>query len=158
TGGAGPTSDGRRKPEVFAPGCNVASAASGTSCGTTQLTGTSMATPATAGAGMMIRQYFQQGYYPSGVPNASNAMTPSAALMKAMLISSAVDMAAAGYPSNAEGWGRILVDNSMFFFGDARKLMVSDVRHAGGGLTTGGVYTLPVNVVGSGEQFRVTVV
>ncbi|MCC6659493.1 MAG: S8 family serine peptidase [Phycisphaerales bacterium] len=158
TGGAGPTSDGRRKPEVFAPGCNVASAAAGTSCGTTQLTGTSMATPATAGAGMLIRQYFQDGYYPGGVVNSGSAITPTAALMKAMLINSAVDMAAAGYPSNAEGWGRILVDNSMYFFGDARKLLVSDVRHNAGGLTTGAIYTMPVNVLGSGQQFRVTVV
>ena len=157
TGGAGPTSDGRRKPEVFAPGCDVQSASSGTACGTTGATGTSMATPATAGAGMMIRQYFQQGYYPGGVPS-GNAVTPTAALLKAMLINSAVDMGPGGYPSNAEGWGRILVDNSMYFFGDARKLLVSDVRHAGGGLSTGGVFTLPVNVLGSGEQFRVTVV
>ncbi|MBK8269601.1 MAG: S8 family serine peptidase [Planctomycetes bacterium] len=48
SGGTGPTADSRRKPEIFAPGCSTTSATPGT-CGTTNLTGTSMASPAVAG-------------------------------------------------------------------------------------------------------------
>jgi hypothetical protein len=157
TGGAGPTSDGRRKPEVFAPGCNVQSAQASSTCGTTGLTGTSMASPATAGVGMLIRQYFTDGYYPSGVATPSNGFTPSGALLKAALINSAVDMAPAGYPSNAEGWGRILADNALYFFGETRKLLVSDVRNSAG-LSTGQEATVPLNVLGSGQQLRITLV
>ena len=43
SGGAGPTSDGRRKPEIYAPGCSTQSANSSTTCDIRSLTGTSMA-------------------------------------------------------------------------------------------------------------------
>jgi len=46
---AGPTRDGREKPEVSAPGHNVAAAASLTKDGTTRMSGSSMASPAVAG-------------------------------------------------------------------------------------------------------------
>ncbi|GAG29701.1 unnamed protein product, partial [marine sediment metagenome] len=100
TGGSGPTSDGRRKPEVYAPGCSTTSARSGTSCDTRSMTGTSMACPAVAGTAMLVRQYYLEGYYPSGAPDGNDAFTPSAALLKATLLNSAVDMTGvAGYPS-----------------------------------------------------------
>ncbi|MDQ4009576.1 MAG: S8 family serine peptidase [Actinomycetota bacterium] len=47
---AGPTRDGREKPEVSAPGHAVVAAASRTTNGTTRMSGTSMAAPAVAGA------------------------------------------------------------------------------------------------------------
>ncbi|MFO0875482.1 MAG: S8 family serine peptidase, partial [Phycisphaerales bacterium] len=43
SGGHGNTKDGRRKPEVFAPGCDTLSSDSSTTCGFVGLTGTSMA-------------------------------------------------------------------------------------------------------------------
>ena len=46
---AGPTRDGRQKPEVSAPGHNVWAAKSGTRTGVTRMSGTSMAAPAVAG-------------------------------------------------------------------------------------------------------------
>lgn len=46
---AGPTRDGRKKPEVSAPGHNVWAAKSGTGTGVTRKSGTSMAAPAVAG-------------------------------------------------------------------------------------------------------------
>ncbi|MDM5223536.1 S8 family peptidase [Peribacillus sp. NJ11] len=46
---AGPTRDGRQKPEISAPGHKVIAAASGTLNGTTQKSGTSMAAPAVTG-------------------------------------------------------------------------------------------------------------
>lgn len=157
SGGAGPTSDGRRKPEIYAPGCNTTSS-SGTSCSTANLTGTSMACPAVAGAALLARQYFVEGWHPTGSPVASNAFVPSGALMKAVLLNSAVDMTGiSGYPSNLEGWGRVRLDEALHLAGDARTLIVHDVRHADG-LTTGQNLVFPVSVAGSGEKLKVTLV
>lgn len=39
-----------------------------------------LATPAAAANGALIRDYFMQGFYPSGVANSANAIQPSAAL------------------------------------------------------------------------------
>jgi len=54
------------------------------------LFGTSMSAAITAGAAAMVRQYYVEGFYPSGSPNADNAFIPSGALLKATLIHSAV--------------------------------------------------------------------
>lgn len=130
TGGAGPTNDGRRKPEITAPGCGISSASGSTGCGTASLTGTSMATPAVAGTALLVRQYYTQGYYPSGAPDASRGFTPSGSLIKATLLNSAQDMAGvAGYPANREGWGRVLADAALAFTGETRRLVVRDVRN-----------------------------
>lgn len=48
--------------------------------------GTSMATPIAAGSATLVRQYFTDGWYPTGQPNASAAFAPSASLIKAVLI------------------------------------------------------------------------
>lgn len=156
SGGTGPTSDGRRKPEIYAPGCSSQSSYSSTSCGTTGSTGTSMACPAIAGMGLLVRQYFTDGYYPTGAPSSRDAFTPSGALIKATMINAAVDMTGVtGYPSNREGWGRLVADQSLFFPGDARTLWAEDVRNASG-LTTGAVEEYQIEVDGPGEQLRVT--
>jgi len=136
-GSAGPTFDGRMKPEVFAPGCGILSANSTTSCSFFAQNGTSMACPAAAGSAVLVRQYFTDGFYPTGVADPQNALTPSGALLRAVLINSAVDMAGIfGYPSATEGWGRILLDNTLYFPGDQRKLLIQDVRNAAGLGTT----------------------
>lgn len=155
---AGPTPDGRRKPEIMAPGCSLTSASgSGTVCTTASLTGTSMACPSIAGLALLFREYFIDGYYPGGVPNASNGFNPSAALLKAAMMNSAVDMTGtAGWPGNQEGWGRALADNALYFPGDARKLLVWDVRNAQG-MTTGQQTEYVVNVA-AGQGFKATLV
>lgn len=156
TGGIGPTVDGRRKPEIYAPGCNILSSYAGTQCGVTSLSGTSMATPAIAGTGLLIRQYFAEGFYPTGSPRQGDAVTPTGALLKAALVNSAADMTGVpGYPSDLEGWGRVLADNTLYFAGEQRRLVISDVRNADG-LSTGESVEVPVAVTGSGEQLRVT--
>lgn len=133
SGLAGPTADGRRKPEVYTVGNNVLSAWVNSACDVNTSSGTSMATPAVAGHGMLIRQYFLEGFYPDGAANPGNAFVPSGALIKAVLVNSAVDMAGiSGYPSNREGWGRILLENSLYFAGDNRRLWLRDRRNAGG--------------------------
>jgi hypothetical protein len=166
SGGIGPTQPlppalgGRRKPEIYAPGCGTTSASgSGSVCTTANLTGTSMACPAVTGVALLVRQYYMEGFCPSGSATPANAFTPSGALIKATLLNSAVDMTGvAGYPSDREGWGRLLVDNALYFSGDTRKTAVlADVRNASG-FSTGQSTTYNLNVTGSTEQFRVTLV
>eukprot|EP01039_Chlorochromonas_danica_P002662 gene2662-2907_t len=119
----GPTADNRLKPDVLAPGFYVFSAkGTGTAteyfCAIDGKSGTSMATPTAAGFALKIRQYFMEGYYPSGVQNASAAFIPSGALIKAVMIASAQPMkyflysasnyaTLSGYPSIYQGYGRI---------------------------------------------------
>ena len=158
TGGAGPTADQRRKPEVYAPGCSTNSSRSGTSCSTISESGTSMASPAVAGAGLLMRQYFVDGYYPTGVATPGNAFTPTGALVKAMLVNSATDMTGvSGYPSNLEGWGRILARDAMTLPGSSRQVVVRQRRNADG-FTTGQQEDHQVQVLGSAQRLKVTMV
>ena len=48
--------------------------------------GTSMAAPVVAGAVALLRQYFVQGFYPTGVAAAASGFTPSGPLLKAVLL------------------------------------------------------------------------
>ncbi len=157
SGGRGPTSDGRRKPEIFAPGCSIVSARNSSACSTRSSTGTSMACPAVTAAGALVRQYLEEGWYPSGTEQPGDAIAPSGALVKALLLNSAVDMTnIGGYPSDQEGWGRVLLENALYFAGDVRSTSVlADVRNADG-LSTGQLaeHTLTVNA--SQETLRVT--
>ncbi len=162
TGGAGPTSDGRQKPEIWAPGCATQSSSSGTACSTTSLTGTSMASPAIAGTAMLVRQYYTDGYYPTGIAGGSG-FTPSGALIRATLMNTGQDLTGAaagfqvptGYPSVQEGWGRVKADDALYFPGDARKLLVKDIRN-NSGLSTGGEDVTNINVLGSTQALRIT--
>jgi len=154
-GGVGPTADGRQKPDLFTPGCSLVSANT-SSCGTTSLTGTSMACPGAAGAGSLVRQYFMEGYYPTGVATPGNSLTPTNALMKAVLLNTCRDMTGvSGYPNNSEGWGRVVLDDSLFFLGDSDKLWVQDQRRAGG-LTTGQSVSFTLEVLGTSRPLEVT--
>lgn len=160
SGGQGPTVDGRRKPEIYAPGCSTTSSSgSGSVCTTASLTGTSMASPAVAGCGLLVRQYYTDGYYPTGAAVPGNGFTPSGALIKATLLNSTVDMTGiAGYPSAREGWGRVLLENALYFAGDARKLVVpADVRNASG-MSTGQQAEYPITVNTNSQPLKVTLV
>ncbi|UCG16201.1 MAG: S8 family serine peptidase [Phycisphaerales bacterium] len=166
SGGTGPTTDGRRKPEVYAPGLgtNCARHDPFASCLFEQASGTSMACPVVAGGALLARQYFVQGYHPLGVPGLappSLPFIPSAALLKAVILNGAVDMTGVPsggneYPSDQEGWGRMLLDNTLYFPGDIRKLWVYDLRNAGG-LSTGQNWTSPtIDVMSDSVPLRVT--
>ncbi len=155
SGGVGPTADGRRKPEVFAPGCSIVSANTA-SCGTSSLTGTSMACPAVTAAGSLVRQYFMSGFYPTGTAIGGNSFTPTGALVKAVLVNTSQDMTGiGGYPTNTEGWGRLNLDESLFFNGDTTKLFVADVRKTNG-MNTGNVTNYPIQVASSSTPLEVT--
>lgn len=155
SGGTGPTADGRRKPEVYTPGCGTVSASTG-SCGTTSMTGTSMACPSATAAAALVREYFMDGFYPSGSATPGDAFVPTGALVKAVLVNTAQDMTGiTGYPSNQEGWGRLNLDESLHFATDTTKLIVLDVRKANG-LTTGQSRQVPFQVNSSATPLEIT--
>jgi subtilisin-like proprotein convertase family protein len=133
----GPTDDGRIKPDVVFPGASIQSARSDgnvttNNCETQGYTGTSMTAPGVSGMALLTREYFINGWYPTGAPVPANGFTPTSALLKAMLVNSAVSIQvdAEGHPitipSDEQGWGRVLLDNALYFSGDARGLWVTD--------------------------------
>jgi len=130
----GPTIDGRIKPDLTMPGSGIISArndASVTSnnCATISMSGTSMASPAAAGMAALVRQYYTDGNYPTGAPVVANRFTPSAALIKATMLNSTQTMTGTGtgpVPNVCQGWGRVLLDDTLFFTGQARTLIVAD--------------------------------
>jgi len=127
----GPTADLRIKPELTVPGAGIVSAgndfnSASNNCGTRTMSGTSMATPGAAGLAALIRQYYTEGWA-GGFRNWLQGTTPSAALLRATLVSSAASMSGAtAIPSNCQGWGRVLLDDALYFAGDLRKLWVRD--------------------------------
>jgi hypothetical protein len=118
----GPCDDGRTKPDIVAPGTDIISCRSrkissvgwGAVDGTTNYMysgGTSMATPLTAGAAGLVRQYLVER---RGITN------PPGALIKAMLLNGARSLTPGQYgtggwreipdqarPNNVEGWGQV---------------------------------------------------
>jgi hypothetical protein len=151
----GPTRDGRRKPTIMTPASGIMSAQGGTANSYWSMSGTSMATAAAAGQCALIRQYFTEGWYPTGTKNPANGIIPSAALMKAVLVSSG-DTVATMYPNNAYGWGRINLWNTLHFTGATSNnpCWVADERD---GLNTSQYreYTIPVQ---TGAPFKVALV
>ncbi len=172
----GPTTDGRRKPDLVAPGTHVtggvfqsdtpgttgqaASCYDGTGvCGGptgsffpagqqfyTASSGTSHSTPAVAGGAALVRQYFINQGF---VP-------PSPAMTKAFLMSSARYLTGVGtgdsLPSNAQGMG--LMDLDMAFDGTAR--LLRDQAASDTFTATGQTRTFAGTVVDPSRPFRVT--
>jgi hypothetical protein len=157
-GGLGPTTDGRRKPDMAAPGSSILAPSNSGACATISQSGTSMSTPMVSAMGVIYRQYFMQGYHPTGVATPADVFTPSGPLLKAMLINAAVRMSSqTSYPDNRGGWGRLLADRAVFLPGDARTLLVRDALNASGGaLTTGQSRTFRFVVKPGSEDLRIT--
>lgn len=129
----GPSFDGRIKPEIVAPGDSLMSAESngyfkGQSCNLIEMTGTSMASPAAAGAAALIRNYYNGVKFWVITCNKSYAscqrFTPSGVLVKATLLHSGdsmvkfngqeggkLDVNLNAPPDNTQGYGRILLLN-----------------------------------------------
>lgn len=107
-------SDGRFKPDLAAPGHGLRTAASDAdittdNCYRLVRSGTSFASPLVAGAAALVRDYFAQGFHPTGQPMmADRRPDVSAALVKAVLLNATVPLAQAAMPPPArdQGWGR----------------------------------------------------
>mmetsp|Transcript_14943 Transcript_14943/g.24826 ORF Transcript_14943/g.24826 Transcript_14943/m.24826 type:complete len:1185 (+) Transcript_14943:215-3769(+) len=130
----GPTIDGRFKPDLLAPGVKVMSAASdgnvgSFNCDLIDKYGTSMSCPLIAGSAALVRQYFEEGWYPSGKKNTPDSFSPAASLVKAALIHSArsvsgvqadsssgtFSVALGSAPDFYQGFGVPNLDNVLYF-------------------------------------------
>lgn len=152
----GPTQDGRRKPTVITPGQTVTSVNGFGDTGYSTMDGTSMASPSAAASAVLARQYFVEGWYPSGGANPADSLLPSAALLKAVLINGA-DRNITGYtvPDNNVGWGRIDLDSVLYFAGDVKELAVVDEAV---GLSTGQYVEYTYNIASGSVPARFTLV
>jgi hypothetical protein len=153
----GPSRDGRIKPDLVGPAIVLAGDAHvvvNSACNATTQAGTSFSSPTIAGAALLVRQYYTDGFYPSGVATPSNAFTPSAALLKATLIASAHRVPhkynALGQvvdsdpvPSYEQGFGFPVLDDALYFPGDISKLRALDVTP---GLGAGETATTTITV------------
>ena len=112
------------------------------------LSGTSMSNPLTAGGAAVVRDYYSKAH----------GVSPSAALVKATIINSAVDMLDENndgandndfpIPNNHEGWGLVNLDAAT----DGSIAFVDE----GTGLSTNGTRTF--NVTSTGGPLKVTLV
>jgi hypothetical protein len=123
----GPCDDGRIKPDILAPGTDIISTRSRSTTNTgwgvvsantnyLWMGGTSMATPLTAGAVGLTRQW---------VTTTGGITNPSGQLLKALLLNGARNMSPGQYgtaatreipavrPSNVQGWGHIDLYNTL---------------------------------------------
>ena len=159
----GPTSDGRRKPDIQAPGSAIVSASGNdedalANGGTTTkaMSGTSMSSPTTAGAAALMRQYFTDGYYPTGVKTAANQRKPLGAEMKATMLNGTAFIPLT--PGFAAGWGRVWLDNNLYFGSETASRDLRNFAYPNAsGIANGETHTYQVQV-GTGQEFRATLV
>ena len=167
----GPTFDNRIKPDVMASGQRVDSAQSSSTTLSVSFDGTSMAAPNAIAAILLCNQYFMTGFYPTGAEVAGNEFDPSHSLIKALLVNGADEMTGLGahniqydigngnmaYPNPDQGFGRINLDNSLYFSTpteDARKLQVFDGDN---GVETGRTVEYKYWVEDNAQDLRVTI-
>ncbi len=164
----GPTRDGRIKPTLVAPGTNIASARSHARVNNAPvpyrqpldtnyafLSGTSMATPITAGSVALIREWVMRPKSDGTLYDAN----PSAALLTALLINGTTPLTIGQYgegtaremppewPNIVAGWGRLQVANAV---GAYSTLLGWDEDN---GLITGGQRSYQLNLA-SGQAVR----
>ena len=123
--GRGPTSDGRVRPDIVAPGTGILAMLSSLSPSPGNSSydafyrynqGTSMAAPIVSGSAALVRQWMDDQY---------GIASPDAATVKAILLAGAKSISPgqygtgsfreipSTYPNNAEGWGQLNLSNSL---------------------------------------------
>ena len=155
----GPTDDGRIKPDLAAPGTYIISSFSHDPSASVSKTwgatsnsdyvymgGTSMATPLTAGAATLVREW---------LTTVEGFTAPSASLMKAVIVNGALDMSPGQYtspeeipvqrPNNVSGWGRVSLVGSIAPEAPLTVYLEDNTS----GLTTGSSITYTLNVGGA---------
>jgi hypothetical protein len=157
----GPTSDGRTKPDLVAPGTHIQGAATQISnyrgylvcdryypAGQTLYaasSGTSHSTPAVAGAASLFYHYYQQHF---------SADPPSPAMIKAYLVNSARYQNGLGanddLPSASQGFGGVFLGRA---FDSLPRVLVDQ---QGEFTQSGQVYTIRARVVNPGQPLRIT--
>jgi serine protease AprX len=151
----GPTADGRVKPDVVAPGTYILSTRSrllaannfgygrfGSSTLYMFDSGTSMATPLTAGAVAVVREYLRKTV---------KIASPSAALLKAALIAGAQPVRPAAVPpDNDQGFGRVNLDNLLSPPAPLKAAFIE-----GKGLATGSLDERAVTVAQGGQPLKI---
>ncbi|HKQ74494.1 MAG TPA: S8 family serine peptidase, partial [Blastocatellia bacterium] len=206
----GPTFDGRIKPDIVAPGTvigatedpddaksstyndNSTSATAKDAAVNptdpnndselveTAVSGTSFSSAMAAGSALLVRQYFTDGFYPSGSRVANNSFTPSNALVKATILNSGRNLtgrftggnfpisASGALPNSGQGWGRVALDDALYFAGDRREMRVlADIYNGAtaaesnrpapnAAITTGETHTYQIAQVSNIEPLRIT--
>ncbi|KFZ07914.1 hypothetical protein V502_09672 [Pseudogymnoascus sp. VKM F-4520 (FW-2644)] len=165
----GPSPEGRIKPDIVAPGTGILSARSslardggffGVSNDPAWMydAGTSMATPLVSGCAAVVRQALRQNP-PQGA--GGGGYSPSAALVKAVLINGAVELKGQYHPSEAgpspnfnSGWGRLDLTESV---STAIALNDADCLE-GAPLQDAGSFELQVLVTRAGATLKATLV
>eukprot|EP00558_Chaetoceros_sp_UNC1202_P001501 CAMPEP_0197258810 /NCGR_PEP_ID=MMETSP1429-20130617/83188_1 /TAXON_ID=49237 /ORGANISM="Chaetoceros sp., Strain UNC1202" /LENGTH=710 /DNA_ID=CAMNT_0042722995 /DNA_START=11 /DNA_END=2143 /DNA_ORIENTATION=- len=85
----GPTADDRMKPDIVAPGYTIMAAHAHPLVGEEderEVFGTSYAAPVVAGSAALVRQYFEEGWFPCGSKGCNASIQPSGSLVKAVLM------------------------------------------------------------------------
>jgi len=167
----GPAADGRIKPDIAAPGSSVISARNSTASNpisdivqapvTRSNSGTSMAAPTITGNAALMREYFVDGFYPRGEKTGEDALNPTGAVMKAILLNGTNPLTPTNWPTSQNGWGRAWLDGNLWFKDtmvggdDSRRLRVFERVNAAG-LETGDVNEYTIDNVGVGIELRAT--
>ncbi len=155
----GPTADGRIRPDLVAPGTFVLSTRSTMIAPNNtawaplpgsrlyfHMGGTSMATPLTAGAAVLVRQFLRRD---RGIAD------PSAALIKAVLITGARRLSGTGDPGvvadNEQGFGRVDLDAALAPQAPAK----AEYLDVAPGLATGEIWSREIEIHSSDTRLRV---
>ena len=133
----GPTDDGRIKPDLVADGINVLSSISTSNNAYAIYSGTSMSSPATAGSGFLLQEYYYRLH---------NIFMRSATL-KGILIHTADEAGPADGPDYQFGWGLIDMPKaaSVITSNNTDQLIQENILS-----DTAASYTIPVNASGKG--------
>jgi hypothetical protein len=180
-GSTGPAPDGRMAPMVTGPACDHAGGnpapfdydtSTSIQSDDSDITGTpgtrvsegrcgtSYSSPYVMGAGALVRDYFEKGFYPTGAESVPDALDPSGALVKAVLLNSGEYMTCGSCGSfmGSQGMGRVNLSRTLAIEGDSgtpQGIRVVDLG-ASEGLATGGLFEEKIEILDATAPFRVT--